>query len=192
MSETRVLAARDSERKRVLDVLVLAFAADPVERFLFPEADQYLAHFHEFLAAFGGTAFSTETVWRLDDFSAVALWLPPGSDPDNDAIVAAIAERVDPTRHEDLFSVAEQMAEAHPSFPHWYLPWFGVDPRKQGRGLGSELMEHCLALIDEQHLPAYLETPNPRTIPFYERHGFEVTAEAKAGACPPVVSMLRG
>jgi hypothetical protein len=40
-------------------------------------------------------------------------------------------------------------------------------------------------------VPAFLETPNPRTIPFYERHGFEVTSVAQAGACPPVTSMLR-
>jgi GNAT superfamily N-acetyltransferase len=191
VSETRVLAVGESERERALDVLVLAFAADPVERFLFPEADRYITHFPQFLAAFGGAAFSTDTVWRLEDFSAVALWLPPGADPDNDAILAVIAESVNPERHEDLFSVAEQMQEAHPSFPHWYLPWFGVDPCLQGRGHGSELMKYCLAMVDNDHLPAYLETPNPRTIPFYERHGFEVTAEARAGACPPIVAMLR-
>jgi hypothetical protein len=28
-------------------------------------------------------------------------------------------------------------------------------------------------------------------VPFYERHGFRVTSVARAGACPPVTSMLR-
>jgi hypothetical protein len=40
-------------------------------------------------------------------------------------------------------------------------------------------------------LPAFLETPNPRTIPFYERHGFQVITVAQAGVCPPVTLMLR-
>jgi predicted GNAT family N-acyltransferase len=52
-------------------------------------------------------------------------------------------------------------------------------------------MKHCLTIVDEDLRPVYLDSPNPRNISFYERHGFEVTGEARAGACPPVVSMLR-
>jgi ribosomal protein S18 acetylase RimI-like enzyme len=61
----------------------------------------------------------------------------------------------------------------------------------QGSGLGSQLTKHCLGIIDASNLPAYLETPNPRTIAFYERLGFEVTGEVQAGTCPPVTFMLR-
>jgi GNAT superfamily N-acetyltransferase len=179
------------DRDRALDTLVLAFAADPVERWMYPESRRYLKYFPEFLAAFGGRAFANKTVWSLGEFSAVALWLPPGNEPDGEAIIATVTNSVAPDRHEDLFTVASQMDEAHPSFPHWYLPWFGVDPALQGQGLGATLMKHCLGIVDEDHLPAYLETPSPRTIPFYERHGFEVTGEARAGDCPPVTFMLR-
>lgn len=35
------------------------------------------------------------------------------------------------------------------------------------------------------------ETPNPRSLPFYERQGFEVTGKAQAGVCPPITFMLR-
>lgn len=52
-------------------------------------------------------------------------------------------------------------------------------------------MEHCLGIVDASRRPAYLETPNPRTVPFYERHGFEVVGVAQAGACPPVTFMSR-
>ncbi len=53
------------------------------------------------------------------------------------------------------------------------------------------MMSHCLRIVDASHEPAYLETPNPRTIPFYERFGFEVVGVAQAGACPPVTLMHR-
>jgi ribosomal protein S18 acetylase RimI-like enzyme len=152
---------------------------------------QYLAHFPTFVAAFGGTAFAERTVWTLAEFAAVAVWIPPGVEPDAQAIVAALREYVSPTQHEDVFAVLEQMDEAHPTYPHWYLPWLGVDPARQGAGLGRLLLTRCLQIVDEHHLPAYLETPNPRTISFYQRHGFEVTTVAQAGACPPVTSMLR-
>jgi ribosomal protein S18 acetylase RimI-like enzyme len=87
--------------------------------------------------------------------------------------------------------VLSQMDAAHPKYLHWYLPWFGVDAALQGRGLGSQLMAHCLEIVDASQLPAYLETPNPRTVPFYERHGFDVAGSAQSGTCPPITFMLR-
>jgi ribosomal protein S18 acetylase RimI-like enzyme len=184
MSELRVSLVGEGEQQRALDTLVLAFTADPVERWLYPEAGQYLASFSQFLAAFGGNAFDEGTAWRLGEFSAVAMWLPPGVEADGEAVAVVITETVAPERHQPLFSIAEQMDAAHPRYPHWYLPWLGVDPFAQGRGVGSELMEHGLRTVDADGLPAYLETPNPRTIPFYERHGFEVTGEASAEPVP--------
>ena len=181
----------ESDQHRALDTLVLAFTADPVIRWLYPGAGSYLAHFPEFLAAFGGKAFAEKTVWQLDEFSAVALWLPPRVDLDGDAIVAVLTETVAPEQHEDVLSVLGKMDDAHPRFPIWYLAWFGVDATVQGRGFGGRLMEQCLRMVDQDHLPAYLDSSNPRNISFYERHGFEVTGKAQAGACPPVVSMLR-
>jgi ribosomal protein S18 acetylase RimI-like enzyme len=176
---------------RALATLVSAFTDDPVERWLYPELQEYLTHFPEFLAAFGGRAFDEQTVWSLGDFSAVALWLPPGAEPDGDAIASVLTDTVSTAKHADTFAVVEQMGAAHPTYPHWYLPWFGVDGAEQGRGLGGQLMRACLELVDADHLPVYLETPNPRTINFYKRHGFDVTGVAQAGTCPPITLMER-
>jgi len=179
------------EEASALATLVSAFTADPVVRWLYPDSQRYPRHFPELVAAFGGKAFAAQTVWSLDEFSAVALWLSPGTEPDGELIVSVLTESVLPGQHADILAVVDQVGEAHPSFPHWYLPWFGVEAPLQGRGLGSELMKHCLRIVDDDHLPAYLENTNPRNIPFYERHGFELTGEAQAGACPPVSFMLR-
>ena len=191
MSAPSFSPVREDEQARALATLVSAFTDDPVERWLYPEMHQYLTHFPEFLGAFGGKAFAEQTVWRLGEFAAVALWLPPGTTADGATITTVLTESVSADKHRDMFSVLGQMDVAHPKYPHWYLPWFGVDAALQGNGLGGQLMKACLAVVDASHLPAYLETPNPRTISFYERHGFEVTGEAQAGACPPVVFMVR-
>jgi ribosomal protein S18 acetylase RimI-like enzyme len=190
MSALSFSAVGEAEQERVYATLVLAFAADPVERWLYPEPRQYLLHFPRFLAAFGGRAFAGQTAWGLGE-SAVALWLPPGTEADGDAITTSLAETVTPDKHDDMFAVLGQMDTAHPGYPHWYLPWFAVDIALQGAGLGSQLMELCLQVVDATHQPAYLETPNPRSISFYQRHGFEVTGEARAGTCPPITFMLR-
>jgi GNAT superfamily N-acetyltransferase len=176
---------------RVLATLLSAFRADPVERWLYPTEDEYDRNFPAFLAAFGGLAFRLGTAWQLGDCSAVALWLPPNAEPDGEAISAVLLETVASAKHADTLAVLEQMDAAHPRHPHWYLPWFGVDAAMQGRGLGGKLMSACLATVDAAGLPAYLETPNPRTIPFYQRHGFVISGGAHAGECPPITFMHR-
>jgi GNAT superfamily N-acetyltransferase len=184
-------AIAPGRRGDAIATLVSAFSEDPVERWLYPETERYLADFPAFVAAFSGTSFDRKTAWCLGQCSAVALWLPPGEAADGDALLALLIDSVAPALHADLFSMLEQMDEGHPTFDHWYLPWLGVHAAEQGKGLGSQLLQSCLGVVDASHLPAYLETPNPRTIPLYERHGFVVTGVAQAGSCPPMTFMLR-
>jgi ribosomal protein S18 acetylase RimI-like enzyme len=191
MSEFPFSLVRDAEQARAVATLVSAFANDPVERWLWPVDDDYTTHFAELVVAMGGSAFETETAWQLGDSSAVALWFAPGVEADGDRIVGVLTETTAPEKHDDTMVVLEAMDAAHPRFPHWYLPWFGVDATAQGRGVGSQLMTKCLEVVDASQLPAYLETPNPRNISFYERHGFEVTGDVHAGDCPPITFMLR-
>lgn len=171
--------------------LTSAFVADPVIRWMYPTARHYLKSFPAFLRAFGGPAFEDQTVAANNTDSAVALWMRPGTAPDDDAIMNCLMTTVAEARHADLFPVLEQMDAFHPPFDHWYLPWFGVDASAQGHGLGHALMEHCLQRVDGDRLPAYLESPNPWNIAFYERFGFRVIGAARHGSCPPVTFMLR-
>ncbi len=173
--------------ERAVATIVAAFVADPVERWLWPEPWQYLTHFPSFVAAYAGDA----TVSSLDGFAAVAMWIAPGVAVDGERIVAVLHQTVAPERHADTFATLEQMDELHPSGPHWYLPWLAVDPPQQGTGLGGRLLDRGLATVDADHLPAFLETPNPRTVPFYERHGFSVVGVSHTGECPPLTSMVR-
>jgi GNAT superfamily N-acetyltransferase len=191
VSEGHLVAVSADERPRALATLVAAFVNDPVERWLYPEARAYLDHFPRFVEAFAGRAFAAQTAWAIEDYGAVALWLPPGTGSDGDAVASAVERTVAPARYRDTVAVLKQLADAHPSEAHWYLALLGVDSARQGLGLGGRLLAACLTTVDADHLPAYLETPNPRTVPFYQRHGFAVTGRVQAGACPPLVSTLR-
>jgi GNAT superfamily N-acetyltransferase len=191
MAGMEFAAIAKSERDRAIRTLVSAFEDDPVERWLYPDDAEYQVHFPAFIAAFGGDAFRDQTVWRLGDFDAVALWFGPGREPDGEAVVRVLVETTADAVHADSFATLEQMAKGHPTEPHWYLPWFGVERTLHGQGLGTHLLRHCLEVVDASRLPAYLETPNPRTVPFYERAGFTVTGVAQAGRCPPITLMQR-
>jgi GNAT superfamily N-acetyltransferase len=186
-----VIAAEPQHAERVFGVLTLAFAADPPNRWMFPEPAQYLRHFRTFARALGGPALLLRTAIVSQDYSAVALWLGPGAGPDVEALMNLTEESVAPEKRAVLAVVIEEMTRHHPEEPHWYLPLIGVDPARQGKGLGAALLRPILAECDRKLLPAYLESTNPRNRPLYERHGFEAICEIRAGDFPPIVPMLR-
>jgi ribosomal protein S18 acetylase RimI-like enzyme len=186
-----IVAAEPEDAERVIAVLTRAFATDPPNRWLFPEMERYQRWFPEFARALGGAALSQRTALMTRDGSAVALWLAPGTGPDEPALEKLIAEGVAAENQEAMAAVVEQMVHYHPHEPHWYLPFIGVEPVRQGQGLGTALLRVQLATCDKVRLPAYLESTNPRNRLLYERHGFEALAEIKVASCPPVVPMLR-
>jgi ribosomal protein S18 acetylase RimI-like enzyme len=84
------------------------------------------------------------------------------------------------------------MGDYHPNEPHWYLPLIGTDPMQQGKGHGAALLRHALALYDEQKIPAYLEATSQRSVPLYQRHGFEILGTVQIDATSPAITpMLR-
>ena len=65
-----------------------------------------------------------------------------------------------------------------PREQHWHLGPIGVRPELQGKGIGSQLLEHFGQHLDGLGEGAYLETDKPENVRLYERFGFSVTAEA--------------
>jgi ribosomal protein S18 acetylase RimI-like enzyme len=111
--------------------------------------------------------------------------------PDEERLGELIENTVAASTRADVSTMFEQMATCHPAEPHGYLPLIGVDPAHQGRGLGAALLTYALERCDREHLPAYLESTNPRNISLYLRHGFQVLKTIQVGGSPPMVPMLR-
>jgi ribosomal protein S18 acetylase RimI-like enzyme len=185
-----ILHPGEAEREAVYATLITAFASDPVSRWVMPEAAQFLRLFPHVLQHMGGAALSLGTAVTAGEGRAAALWLPPGHGPDMEALGMAFVEAgVVPPEDSPAFFGA--MADTHPHEPHWYLPFIGVDPMAQGQGLGSALMAAALARVDQDGLPAYLESSNPRNRPLYERFGFRVVKDIRFGNSPLMQPMWR-
>jgi ribosomal protein S18 acetylase RimI-like enzyme len=186
-----IRTAIDQEHTDAIHMLVLAFSADPVARWCYPEPDQYLTHFRPFIQQFGGRAFEHDTAYVADAMEGASLWFPPDVHVDGDAVEAIVRDTVGATRLTDMLRIFEEMDRYHPKDAHWYLSMIGVDPARQGHGVGSALLRHALARPDEDSLPAYLESSNAKNVPLYQRHGFEVIGEIQVGDAPPLWPMLR-
>ncbi len=191
MIPPEIRTAMASDEDHITNVILLAFSADPVVRWVWPDSRQYFAHFPSFVRAFGGKAFTHGSAYYIEGYVGAALWLPPDIHIDENEIGSVLERSVSEKTRKDVFAVFEQMGSYHPSEPHWYLPLMAVDPSKQGKGFGSALMEHALLQCDRDHKLAYLEASNPRNKPLYERHGFELLGTIQAGSSPPFFPMLR-
>lgn len=186
-----ILNATPGDENAVVQTLTLAFSADPAVRWTWPDPAQFLEHYPHFVRAFAGRAFTHGGAYRVAGNEGAALWLPPGVQPDDEAIDEVLSSCLSSQRLKEVMSVMEQMGGYHPSQEHWYLPLIGVDPFYQGRGHGAALMKDVLQHCDEAGQLAYLESTNPRNIGLYERHGFVVLGRIQQGDSPTIVPMLR-
>ncbi len=67
--------------------------------------------------------------------------------------------------------------EAHdPAEAHWHIGPIGVRSDRQGYGTGTALLAEFLSTVDQQNLPASLETDVDRNVTLYQRFGFNVTS----------------
>jgi ribosomal protein S18 acetylase RimI-like enzyme len=180
-----------AEADRVLSCVTLGFAADPVARWLYPEPASFLAHFPRVLELFAGRAFEHSAAYRNDDFTAAALWLPPGVHSEEEALSSWFAITVAEEKLARVFSLFEQMDRYQPKEPCWHLADIAVDPSQRGKGLGAALLDKGLQQCDRDGIPAYLESTNPANVSLYKRHGFEQIGLIETDGAPQLVPMVR-
>jgi GNAT superfamily N-acetyltransferase len=191
-----VRVASPGEEDPIARSMAEAFWDDPVQVFLMPDAksrQRRMVGLFEVLLR--GHYLKLGETYVTPDHSGAAMWAPPGK-----AVLPFTAVlRHSPAMLRSLgrrsllaLQVLSAIEKQHPKTPHWYLGVLGTRPERQGKGIGSSLLQPVLERCDAEGVPAYLESSKHTNLPFYRRHGFEVTGEinlAKGG--PPVWSMWR-
>ncbi len=178
-------------------VLALAFEKDPVMSWAIRTDNKRLDALTDLYnySIEGGFSYGEETT--TEDLRACAVWLPP----------EAMQEKLPPlhmlrmlphyiqwtgiARLGRLLKLFEIFEEKRPEKPHYYLDFIGVKPEVQGRGYASALLGYTLDRLDNEGIPAYLESSNVRNNPLYERHGFRITEEVRIPGGPTLWCMWR-
>ena len=192
MSETRGAMAEDLEA--IAATLARAFFDDPMIMHLIPDEARRAAKSPRLF----GTLFKLALPFGACDVTpgceSATLWRPPGKwhMPFWQYLVHGPALLdVFGTNVTKVMATMDQVESVHPHAPHWYLQTIGTDPAAQGKGFGGRLMRRRLALVDEAHAPAYLESSKEANIPIYQSFGFAVTGEIRIPNGPTLYAMWR-
>ncbi|WP_024516686.1 GNAT family N-acetyltransferase [Bradyrhizobium sp. Tv2a-2] len=181
----------DAEVDRAIGTLVSAFEVDPVARWMYHAADQYLLHIPRLFRELGASSFEVGAAHRSHDGAGVAIWFPPGMHGDSAPVEAVIAASLAGDMQRDVSAVFEMREHYRPSEPHWHLSLIGVEGSHRNKGYGAALLEHGLRQCDREHQAAYLCSSNKKNTSLYQRHGFEIVATIQVGSSPPIYPMLR-
>jgi ribosomal protein S18 acetylase RimI-like enzyme len=194
VTRSRIRPAVAEDHAALTAVLARAFDDDPVQRWVFPAA--------RIRSRYGGAFFrwslwrcaEHQVSWTTDDLAGAALWMLPHR---WQLTVRQLVYLMRLTGLGVRWRVPLVMwgltgvERRHPDDRHLYLALLGVDPARQGGGVGSALLAPGLELCDREGLPAYLETGKERNLAFYSRHGFRVIGLVSLPAGPPVWLMRR-
>jgi GNAT superfamily N-acetyltransferase len=177
-------------------MLARAFANDPLAQYVFPEdavrRQRLISVYRLYLRVFEQKG----VVSINDDRIAAALWLPPGRYPlsltEHLLLFPRMMLATGVQKLPAALRVLTRLEQMHPvGRRFWYLGVLGVEPDRQGSGVGSALLTSGLRNCDQEKVGAYLETAEPRNLPFYSKFGFEVLSASKLQEGPSVWSMWR-
>jgi ribosomal protein S18 acetylase RimI-like enzyme len=166
--------------------LARAFANDPYAHFLVgdaPERNQRMRDGWSGILRHSSDRLSH--TYTTDDHAGVAVWHPPGyrgaGFVDSLRMLPSVTRLAGSWRRLRQVSRAvaalEERRRHHVPQPHFYLSALGVEPERQGGGIGTALLGPVLQRADAQRAVAYLETATARNVLLYERLGFDVVEE---------------
>ncbi len=182
-----VLRLSKQDNAQASEVLARAFYTDPMLQCLVPNDAKRTHLLPSFFGLVVRYCLSYGEVYTTPTLKGAACWLTPGNTTPTFARILRTGVYVSPLDFGlagllRILQISAYTEAAHVRAApgqHWYLWALGVDPPYQGQGIGGMLIQPVLARADADGLPCYLETENPRNVPFYQKHGFKVMSEGE-------------
>jgi len=186
--------ANEGDRAAVAETIAVAFQNDPVWSWAFPDAAQRPAQFRRWWPLFVASALPHGWVWMAEHAATVAVWTPPGVPElthEAEARIPSLLDELLGARAPVVLEGLLRFEAVHPrDEPHYYLSFVATHDDHRGHGIGEQLLAQNLALVDAEHMPAYLESSNPSNLARYERIGFRARSDFAVGDGGPVVTTM--
>lgn len=169
-----IMRATPRDVDQVTSVLMQAFMIGDFASWLITDIEERATCYTGYFRVFARAFLADHIVEVTPDRVGVALWarLPAGRRVEisgyQQAMVIVLGE------HLPRFEAMDNAMDAiHPiGRDHDYLALLAVRPDHHHRGVGSALLAHHLAALDDEQRPAYLEATGLRTRALYLRQGF--------------------
>ncbi len=183
---TEVVQLQRTQISEAGELLARAFHDDPLFMWVLPDESKrarvlpwFMAFFARYCRRYGEVHTTAESV------EGTAVWVPPGRYPMSVTRLMLAGwilapAKLGPRGYGRMMGAVKYWEKLHKrDVPprHWYLMILGVDPPRQGEGIGGALLQPVLARADGEGVPCYLETVTARNVPSYQRHGFAVVVE---------------
>ena len=186
-TEREVIRLSEAQTAEAAQVLCRAFREDPATVYCYSGAQYRGQDWFFALAVRQARRHGGEVHTAEGPVNGVAVWFSSGNLPiglshmvRTGMVLAPLrAGWVPFVRFMRCTTPLERLHKQNAPARHWYLQFLGVDPTNQGQGIGSALIQPMLARADAEGVACYLETFNARTVPLYQRHGFEVMVEGE-------------
>jgi GNAT superfamily N-acetyltransferase len=188
-------AAGPGDLDAIVGTLTTAFFHDPLWGPVFPDEEHRAEQAAAMWRLYATSALRYPWSLVTEHAESVALWIPPGGTEltaDEEAgLEDLLADRAGARVAADILRIGEQLEEARPADPHFYLTLLGTHDDHRGKGLGMGLVAAGLARVDELGAAAYLESSNPANNARYERAGFTVHGRVTTATGHVVTTMWR-
>ncbi len=192
MSSPSIVELQPADVPAAAEMLARAFSEDPFFTFMDPDPESRVRNVRWYLGATARACIALGAAYvTVGASTGVALWVPRGREFDEETVrESGLSERAQifGADTEARYGIlGHAFGEAHQQIapePHHYLTILGVDPDRQGQGIGGALLRPFLADADRDGVACYVETTRSRNVPFYERHGFVVADERNVEGVP--------
>ncbi len=176
-----------SQKAQTAEMLARAFLVDPAYTAVFPDSAERERALQQLFGAVLGYSLVYGLVHTTPAVEGAACWLVPGNTEitlwrilrTGLGLQRAVSRFNAKARREFLAILAytDEIHKHKAPGPHWYLWALGVEPGRQGQGIGSRLIQPVLTQADKHGVPCYLETMAASNLAFYQKRGFKVVSD---------------
>jgi ribosomal protein S18 acetylase RimI-like enzyme len=197
-TQIRIRKAGYADVNDIKKLLARAFDNDPLQNWYVVQDEKRTSRLEKFVGTYlEHYAMKYNHAFATEELTGAAIWFPP--EPANcwkssilkelslmHKFIPVMGIRKLPA----IMAGIELLQKHHLKKAHFYLPYIGVDPVSQGKGIGSQLLLQGLGMCNQKRVPAYLETSVEKNLSYYEKHDFSVMAEVQLNKGPKVWTMI--